>query len=164
MSNTKYPIDINSKAWDDGYRDFMGGRHYYISRREEFPRFKNYNAGHNKAKEDVETLGREEAYTSWRLRKMQMAIGKPEDEARDILRLADGNVFRHEIDAVMIKLFSSSNAFNEGRDAVLNGRKDTDCPYSIMIDYVNYINWNSGFQSTELAVRLHGRQKVIETL
>lgn len=164
MTSIKYVVDINSKEYEQGYSDFMCGRDTYYSRKTDYQKYKNHKAGYNKAKEDVEILGKEKAYNEWRMRKIQFAIGKPEQEVREILRLPDGNVIRDEFDAVMIYLYSTSESFNKGRDAYLNGMTTNHNPFSIGVHYADHINWLGGFDTTKLAVRLHGRQKVIENL
>ena len=162
---TKYKVNPDSNEYKHGYACFMTGRHMYYYPRTEYQKYKDQKVGYEVAKEDSKIFAtKAEAFKMCRMSVMQSAIGKSEEEARNILRLPDGNVYRHEIDAVIPKLSSTSEAFNEGRDAYLKGRTNKDCPYSIMIDYANHINWQSGFESTELAVKLHGRKTVIETL
>ncbi|GAI98555.1 unnamed protein product, partial [marine sediment metagenome] len=88
--------------------------------------------------------------------------GGTEKEVRNAIKDEQGNIYREEIDAVMLKLSSSSNAFNGGVLARLDGKKLKDCPFSKSVQYPDYINWYSGFDATDLAIKLHGKDKVLE--
>lgn len=165
MKTTKYPINPDSEEYKHGYACFMTGRTPYYYPRTEYQKYKDQQAGFNAAKKDMGTSAtKEEAYNAWRMRVMRSAIGKSEQEVRDIIRLPDGNIYRTECDAVMIKLSSTSKAFDDGRNDFLNGKGKTQCPYNPCGKYANYINWHTGFESTQLAVKLHGRQAVMGTL
>ena len=101
--------------------------------------------------------------TKARLRILESALGKTEEQVRAIIRLPDGNIYRHEINGVMIKLFStSSEAFNEGVNCCLDVNKRN--PYSKIFQYQEWIQWSNGFDSCELALKLHGRKAVMATL
>lgn len=164
MVKSKYPIDTSSKEYMHGYACFMCNRAVnYYSSRTDYQKYKNQKFGFNKAKDDSESFGKENAYNSWRMRTMLEVVGKSKQEIRTKLQLPDGNVYLHEYNAVTLSLTSTSDAFNNGRNAFLNGENDICCPYSSMVEYGDYINWKTGFQCTKLAVELHSRKKVFET-
>lgn len=102
------------------------------------------------------------------LEKLQTAVnfyhkGCTEDEIRKVIQLADGNVFREEINAVMLKLHSTSGTYNERVTArIYDAKKES--PYLKGCEYVDYIEWNSGWSTADLAIKLHGKEAVSESL
>jgi len=102
------------------------------------------------------------------LNKLQTAThlyyeGRKEDEIRKAIQLPDGNVFREEINAVMLKLHSTSSQYNEGVTARIYDKKKEN-PYSKGCEYVDYIEWHSGWSTADLAIKLHGKEAVSESL
>jgi hypothetical protein len=99
-----------------------------------------------------------------RLEILKNAVGKTEKEVREIIKDKQNNIDREEFDAVMIKLFNASiESFNEGVQSALldlNKETDTECPYSKMFSYVDYIHWSTGYNATGLAILIHGEEKV----
>ena len=161
----KYFINPESVEIKKGFENHLEKRDYgntYCGRKE-YGKYINYNAGVQQAKREIKMYGREIVTKYYRFRLCLSAIGKTEKEVRDIIRLVDGNIYRHEIDAVLIKLFSTSHAFNRGVDNVLFGNK-TVCPYGKLAQYSDYCDWRTGVKSTRLAVKLHGREAIINTL
>ena len=98
--------------------------------------------------------------------KLQAAVrarkaGMSEDEVRSIIRTNSG-CYQHEVDAVFLRLHSSSPDFNAGRDACLEGKMTSEGPGRG--DYQAYIMWHTGYDACNLAIKLHGRKAVTETL
>lgn len=166
QSKKKYVIDPNSPEYKDGYQNFLENRHYGnpYSGRTEYGKYTNYNAGVKQVQKEIKMYGRTQVSKYYRFNTCLLAIGKPENEVRKIIKHADGNVDSHEIRAVLLRLWSpESDGFNVGVDAALKGGKSV-CPYSIGSDRLNYFYWYDGKMSTELAIRLHGRDTVIQSL
>jgi hypothetical protein len=90
--------------------------------------------------------------------------GKDRTEIRKMIQLQDHNVWKHENDAVFLELHNvSTPAFNEGVYARLFGGKSRN-PYIPGCEYANFVNWSTGWDSADLALALHGRDKVVGTL
>lgn len=102
-----------------------------------------------------------EQTAEYRLEVLKRAVGQTEPVARQIIKLHDGNVYRDEINAVMLKLISTSRAYGEGLLTRLE-EKRTKNPYCKAIEYSDYINWNCGWETADLAIKLHGKEKVME--
>lgn len=99
-----------------------------------------------------------------RLDLLRTAVGLKWEDARQIVKLKDGNVYKHEWNAVTLQLYSGEAAYSQGvRDRLAGKRKD-QCPYGIFIEYANHINWSTGYESADLAIELHGEEKVRASL
>lgn len=161
----KYFIDPESIAFKKGFENHLEKSDYgnaYCGRKE-YGKHINYNAGVQQAKREIKMYGRDRVEEYHRFQICLSAIGKTEKEVRDIIRLTNGNVYRHEINAVLIKLFSTSKAFNRGVDDVLF-ENETRCPYGKLSHYHENNDWRTAVKSTQLAIKLHGREAVIDTL
>lgn len=160
----KYFIDPESLAFKKGYEYLLGKRDYMkpYSGRTEYEDYINYHAGIAQAKREIKMYGLKRVKEYHRFQVCLSAVGKTEDDARKILRLADGNVYSHEVNAVLIMLHSTSNAFNKGVADVLFG--DGAGGKCTLMDYGDKMNWCNGVESTKLAVKLHGEKAVIGTL
>lgn len=99
-------------------------------------------------------------HTPERIELLRSALGKPEGEVRQIIRLHDGNVYRDELDAILLKLYSTSEDFNDGVRDCLHGRPRR----SGFCSYISGINYGTGYESAELAVELHGKETVLASL
>lgn len=143
---------------------FSGDKKIYVGTYEIETKYGKAQKLVEKSKELVEEEKSKERVDEYhRFQVCLSAIGKSEEEVREIIRLPDGNVYRHEINAVLIKLFSTSKAFNRGVDDVLFGN-ETKCPYGKLSHYHENNDWHTGVESTQLAIKLHGREAVIDTL
>jgi hypothetical protein len=97
--------------------------------------------------------------TAKRLAVLKSAVGKSEPEIRNII----GSCYKEEIGAVMLRLYSSSQAFNEGvSDYLRNGKKQRR--YSPGCQYQDHIYYGSGYSSAKLAVAIHGKDTVSASL
>ena len=161
----KYFIDPESVAFKEGFGNYLGKRDYMkpYSGRTQYGEYINYHAGIEQAKREIKMYGRERVEEYHRFQVCLSAVGKTEKEVRNIIRLPDGNISRDEINAILLRLYSSANAYNKGVYAVLFGDKKS-CVYTKGGDYNEYVEWITGVQSTELAIKLHGRETVIKSL
>ena len=137
--------ELTYAAYQRAVKDYWIGKGNEKIRRRNYRRY--YSAG---ARERIRT----EAVKAY-----NQAAG--EEQIRDILRLPDGNVYKEEINAVMIKLWSTSSEYNLG---VHDRLRDKDkCPYDKHIEYSSYIMWHAGWSSCNMAIDLHGIDVVTKT-
>lgn len=97
-----------------------------------------------------------------RLELLKSAVGKPEEEVRKLLQVR-GNVYRHEINAVMLRLWSTSEAFNDGVMDFLHDRFNT-WKYCKVSAYADYINYHTGKDTIELAIAIHGKAAILQSI
>ena len=162
----KYFIDPESVAFKEGFGNYLGKRDWMkpYSGRTQYGEYINYYAGYEQAKREVKMYGEDRVEKYHRFQVCLSALGKTEKEVREIIRLPDGNVWKHEYNGIFLALYSTtSDAFNSGVHAVLFGDK-TNSPYDRHTNYGNWINWISGIECTEFAIKLHGREVVCSSL
>jgi len=159
----KYFINPESIAFKRGFLSYFRNRKCKpYSGRKEYEKYINYKAGFERAEREAKMLGREQVWSHFKFNLCLSLVGIPKNEANKILDYLDESIYNHESKAISLDLHNSITAFNVGVRNFLDGQKT--CPYSELGEYANNINWHDGFQSAELAVRLHGRKAVVDSL
>lgn len=165
----------NKRELDNSYHDFANGRYrqgfrnavegidfnpfYLTTKPSEHLDFK---AGYEQAKREIKDYGKDYVWGYFRAAICSLVIGKPEDEVKETIRLSDGSIPRHEYNAIFMYLDSTLETFNAGVLDFIKGKPgifDTE-----KFEISGYEDWNTGFRTAELAVRLHGREAVMHQI
>jgi len=156
----KYFIDPESVAFKRGFSGFFHNSKWNLySGRTEYGNYINYKAGIEQAERESKALGKKQVWNHFRFNLCLSLIGKSKNEIIKISEQLDDSIYNHELKAILIQLHSTSFSFNAFVRIFFNDNKI--CPYSVIGHYSDNIYWHDGFQAAELAVRLHGRETVI---
>lgn len=158
-------VDVHSHEYKRGFMaclDSSKGWFIPYSIKREYSYYRDYKGGCAQANREIRMYGRERVKAYFRFNVCLSAVGKPADEVREIIRQVDGSIPRHELDAVMLYLHGiCCDAFNKGVDDFIKGNGNVVCPYNEADEYNNYIDWHAGSDAAELAIKLHGRETVV---
>ena len=151
----------NSQAFREGFRDALEGWYNNIySPNRDYTCYVDFKGGSDQAKREVKMYGLDYVKRYFRFKVCSIAIGKSDREAKRIIRLHNGSISRRELNAVLLYLDTLSEAYNRGvEDFLIN---NVICPYDETEKFIENLEWHIGNETAELAVKLHGRETVIE--
>ena len=163
----------NKQLSDISYHDFANGRYrqgfrnavedidfnpFYLTTKPSD--HLDFKAGYEQAKKEIKDYGMDYVREYFRAAICSLAVGKPEDEVKEIIRLSDGSILRHEYNAIFMYLDSNSETFNTGVLDFIKGNQGTFDNEKIE-NVPEYKSWTTGYRTAELAVKLHGREAVM---
>lgn len=102
----KYFIDPESVAFKEGFENYLGKRDWpnpYSGNRD-FSAYIDFKGGYAQAEMEIKMFGIDRVRSYFKLNLCLSAIGKPLNEAKEIIQQIDGKIQRHEINAVMLYL------------------------------------------------------------
>ena len=157
--NTPNTLSIEYKR---GFKAALDSREWLnpYSINTDFSAYRDFEAGHAEAGLEIKMFGIDRVKSYFKFHLCSSAIGKPLNEAKEIIKTIDGRINRRELNAVMLYLDTLSNAFNKGVEDFLID--NVICPYNETEKFVENLEWHIGNETAELAVKLHGRKTVIE--
>jgi len=165
MTDKNIP-NIHSNAFREGFRNTLEGCFHNI-----YPLNRDYTGyilislfacGSEQAKREIKMYGLDYVRAYFRFKVCSDAVGKPVDEVKRIIRLSDGSISWHEFNAILMYLDSTIESYNIGVRDFLKGKPITSFESGVRI--TNYENWNTGYRAAELAVKLHGREAVMQQI
>lgn len=163
----KYFIDPESVAFKKGFMTCLDTRGWPnpYSINTEYLRYRDFKDGCARANKEIRMYGRERVEAYFRFNVCLSAVGKPEEEVKEIIRDFDGKIHIHEFRAVILYLHNNLKGFegyNRGVEDFIKGNGNVACPYEEIKDSSEYIDWHAGIDATEFAIKLHGREIVVD--
>lgn len=153
MTDKNIP-DINSNAFREGFRNVVEGYNRYnpYSVNIDHSGYIDCEAGLEHGRREIKMYGKKQVRKYFRFKVCSSAVGKPMEDVKKIIRLFDGSIPRYEFDAILLYLNSSIETFNLGVLEFINGKPISIC---------ESVEWNDGYNTAELAVKLHGKEAVL---
>ena len=159
-------VDVHSYEYKRGFMtclDISGWPTPY-SINTGYSKYREFKAGCAQANKEIRMYGRERVNAYFRFNLCLSAVGKPEEEIKEIIRDFDGKIHIHEFRAVILYLHNNLKGFegyNKGVEDFLKGNGNVVCPYNEADEYNDHIDWHAGSDAAELAIKLHGRETVV---
>ena len=159
--NTPNTLSIEYKRGFKAALDTRGWTNPY-SGNTDFSAYRDFEAGHAEAGLEIKMFGIDRVKSYFKFYLCSSAVGKPLNEAKEIIRTIDGKVQRREINAVMLHLNTLSKGYNKGVEDFISGK--TMCPFDEQRMFIEYLEWRIGYDTAELAIKLHGRETVVNCI